>query len=232
MHNVSTNTRSNSDNTGVMGVKNPIRFLGVLLLAGMVAMLTRFGSVSAENGPVGQFAGDYTVSPAVLSGPPTTENGMTSIAGAVSVDLRASLIGTALITFTCGLGVGPGGSNVCEGSYIFEGALRGKEGSYRATMTDWIAGGEAEFTTSDFKLISGSGTGELADLVEAEGKLLRDEAAGPVGVYFGEAQFEIIVVPPSNFTEFTVNELFIMEADGIITIEESVAELKLRARFE
>jgi len=230
MHNVSTNTRSNSDNTGVMGVKNPIRFLGVLLLAGMVAMLTRFGSVSAENGPVGQFAGDYTVSPAVLSGPPTTENGMTSIAGAVSVDLRASLIGTALITFTCG--VGPGGSNVCEGSYIFEGALRGKEGSYRATMTDWIAGGEAEFTTSDFKLISGSGTGELADLVEAEGKLLRDEAAGPVGVYFGEAQFEIIVVPPSNFTEFTVNELFIMEADGIITIEESVAELKLRASFE
>ena len=81
-------------------------------------------------------------------------------------------------------------------------------------------------------MISGSGTGELANLVKAEGKLLRDEAAGPVGVYFGEAQFEIIVVPPSNLTEFTVNELFVMEADGIITIEESVAELKLRASSE
>ena len=81
-------------------------------------------------------------------------------------------------------------------------------------------------------MISGSGAGELANLVKAEGKLLRDEAAGPVGVYFGEAQFEIIVVPLSKLTEFTVNELFVMEADGIITIEESVAELKLRASFE
>ena len=115
MQDVSTNTRSNNANTSVMGVKNPIRLLGVLLLAGMVAMLTIFGSVSAENGPVGQFAGDYTVSPAVLSGPPTTENGMTSIAGAVSVDLRASLIGTALITFTCGLGVGPEGPTYVKG---------------------------------------------------------------------------------------------------------------------
>ncbi|MDP7587529.1 MAG: hypothetical protein QGI76_06145 [Dehalococcoidia bacterium] len=40
------------------------------------------------------------------------------------------------------------------------------------------------------------------------------------------------MVPPSNLTEFTVNELFVMEADGIITIEESVAELKFRASFE
>ena len=52
MQNVSTNTRSNNGNTSVMGVKNPIRSLGVLLLAEMVAMLTTSGSVSAENGPV------------------------------------------------------------------------------------------------------------------------------------------------------------------------------------
>ena len=99
-------------------------------------------------------------------------------------------------------------------------------------MTDWLAGGEAEFTTSDFKLISGSGTGGLANLVKAGGKLLPDEAAGPVRAYFGKAQFEIIVVPPSNLTEFMVSERFVMEANGIITIEESVTELKLRAGSE
>ena len=96
-------------------------------------------------------------------------------------------------------------------------------------MTNSIAGGEAEFTSVDFKLISGSGTGGLSNLVKAEGKLLRDEAAGPIGVYFGEAQFEIIVVPPSTLTEFSLQELFSMEADGTITTEELVAELTLRA---
>lgn len=234
MNEPNANIQLNNSNLGVPAIKNALgkhtlRLLGGLLLIGMLAMASTFGPVSADNGPVYQVAGDYTVSPPVLSGPPTTVNGVTSIAGTVNVELRASHIGTALVTFTCDLGIGPGGSNVCEGSYVFEGTLRGKKGTYRATMTNWIAGGEAEFTRSDFKLISGSGTGELSNLVKAEGKLLRDEAAGPIGVYFGEAQFEIIVVPPSTLTEFSLQELFSMEADGTITTEELVAELTLRA---
>ncbi|MCH7843723.1 MAG: hypothetical protein IID01_13290 [Chloroflexi bacterium] len=234
MNEPNTNRQLNNGNLGVLAIKNALgkhtlRLLGGLLLIGMLAMATTFGPVSADNGPVYQFAGDYTVSPPVLSGPPTTENGVTSIAGTVAVETRGTQVGSVVVEFTCDLGTGPGGANECEGTYFFEGSLRGKSGTFRATMTNWTAGGEAAFTSVDFKLISGSGTGGLSNLVKAEGKLLRDEAAGPVGVYFGEAQFEIIVVPPSTLTEFSLQDLFSMESDGAITTEGSVAELTLRA---
>ncbi len=96
-------------------------------------------------------------------------------------------------------------------------------------MTNWIAGGEDAFTSAKFQMVSGSGTGGFSNLITIGGALLRDEAAGPVGVYSGELEFELIVVPPSTLTQFTVSELFVMEADGTITTEELVAELTLRA---
>jgi len=46
---------------------------------------------------------------------------------------------------------------------------------------------------------------------------------GTVGAFVGELEFEVIVIPPSTFTESTVNELFVMEAERTITIEELVA---------
>ncbi|MCH2501386.1 MAG: hypothetical protein MK126_00910 [Dehalococcoidia bacterium] len=46
---------------------------------------------------------------------------------------------------------------------------------------------------------------------------------GTVGAFVGELEFEVIVIPPSTLTEFTVSELFVMEAEGTITIEELVA---------
>ena len=67
-------------------------------------------------------------------------------------------------------------------------------------------------------------------LFRSGGTILRDETAGTVGAYFGELEFEVIVIPPSSLTEFTVSELFVMEADGTITTEQLVAELTLRAQ--
>ena len=51
----------------------------------------------------------------------------------------------------------------------------------------------------------------------------RDKVRGTVGAFVGELEFEVIVIPPSTLTEFTVSELFVMEAEGTITIEELVA---------
>ena len=46
---------------------------------------------------------------------------------------------------------------------------------------------------------------------------------GTVGAFVGELEFEVTVIPPSTLPEFTVSELFVMEAEGTITIEELVA---------
>ena len=46
---------------------------------------------------------------------------------------------------------------------------------------------------------------------------------GTVGAFVGELEFEVIVIPSSTLTESTVNELFVMEAERTITIEELVA---------
>ena len=220
---------SNIGGLGTLVGNKTMRLLGGLVLAGMLAMATVFGTVSADNGPVRQAAGSYTVSSPVLFGPPTTENGVTSIAGTVAVTSLGTQEGTAAVDFSCTLGTGAGGANECGGTYFFEGSIAGKAGTFRANMTSWVAGGEAAFTASDFEMVSGSGTGELSDLIKYGGKLLRDEAAGPIGVYFGEFQLEIIEVPPSSFTGFSLQELFIMEVTGTITTEELVAELTLRA---
>ena len=224
------NPQSNVGNSRVLVIRNTTRMLIVVVLAGMMAMAATFGSVFADEGHVHRTAGSYTVGPPALSGPPTTENGVTSIAGTIDVVTIGTQVGTAAVEFSCTLGTGAGGTNECKGSFFFEGSIQGKTGTYRATMFNWTAGGADAFTSSEFQMVSGSGTGELSNLISMGGTLLRDEAAGTVGAYFGEGEFELIVIPPSSLTEFTLSELFVMEADGTITTEELIAELTLRAK--
>jgi hypothetical protein len=152
-----------------------------------------------------------------------------SIAATVDVTTIGTQTGVAAVDFSCTQGPGARGVNECKGSFLFEGTIHGKTGTYRADMFDWIAGGEDVFTSAKFQMVAGSGTGGFSNLITIGGDLLRDEAAGAVGAFVGELEFEVIVIPPSTLTEFTVSELFVMEAEGTITIEELVAELNLRA---
>ena len=124
---------------------------------------------------------------------------------------------------SCTLGTGARGVNECKGSFLFDGTIHGKTGTYRADMFDWTAGGEDAFTSAKFQIVRGSGTGGFSNLVTLGGDPLHDAAAGAVGALVGELEFEVIVIPPSTLTEFTVSELFVMEAEGTITIEELVA---------
>ena len=227
-----TNLGNPQANTPALVIRNTTRMLIVLVLAGMLAMAATFGSVSADAGHVHKVAGSYTISPPVLSGPPTTENGVTSIAGTIDVETVGTQTGIAAVDFSCTLGTGARGTNECKGSFLFAGSIQGKAGTYKATMFNWTAGGEDAFTSSEFQLVSGSGTGEFSNLISIGGTLLRDEAAGTVGAYFGEFEFGVIVIPPSTLTEFTVSELFVMEAERTITTEELIAELVLRAESQ
>jgi len=192
-------------------------------------MTATFSSVSADAGAVHKSAGSYTVAPPVLSGPPTTENGVTFIAGTVDVTTIGAQTGVAAVDFSCTLGAGARGVSECKGSFLFDGTIHGKTGTYRADMFDWIAGSEDAFTSAKFQMVRGSGTGGFSNLITIGRDLLRDEAGGTVGASIGELEFEVIVIPPSTLTEFTVSELFVMEAEGTITIEELVAELNLGA---
>ena len=60
-------------------------------------------------------------------------------------------------------------------------------------------------------MVRGSGTGGFSTLAPLGGDLLRDAAAGAVGAIVGDLEFEVIVIPPSTLTGFTVSELFVME---------------------
>ena len=160
------------------------------------------------------------MSPPVIAGPPVVENGVATIAGKVDLEIRGSQVGTALIDFTCALGA-DGAPNVCQGTYLFEGTIRGESGTYSATLTDWTAGGDEAFTSAKFKLISGSGTGGLSNLVVAEGSVLRDEVT-PVGVYFGTARFE---AEAGDLSGYTISELFHLASAENITTDELLAEL-------
>ena len=181
-----------------------------------------------------QFAGDYTIALPVLSGPPVTENGVTTIAGAVDVETRGTQIGSSPVEFTCVLGTG-GAPNVCEGSFVFEGSLRGRIGTYEAVSDNWASGGDAAFANAHFVLVPGSGTGDLSNLVELEVTVLRDEAVERrVGAYFGTMRFEGDQTPtqvddaPMDLSDYSVGELFEMEKDGQITTDELAAELERR----
>ena len=143
-----------------------------LLLVGVLAMTATFSSVSADAGPVHKSAGSYTVAPPVLSGPPTTENGVTFIAGTVDVTTIGAQTGVAAVDFSCTLGTGARGVNECKGSFLFDGTIHGKTGTYRADMFDWTAGGEDAFTPAKFQMVRGSGTGGFSNLITIGGDLL------------------------------------------------------------
>lgn len=182
-----------------------------------------------------QIAGDYTLDLPVLSGPPITENGVTTIAGTIGVETRGSQIGSApKLEFTCVLGTG-GAPNVCEGSYVFTGSLRGRVGTYKAVSDSWTSGGDAAFASAHFVLVPGSGTGDLSNLVVLEVTVQRDESVERrVGAYFGTLRFEGDQTPtavdeePKVLSDYSVAQLFAMEAAGEITGDELAAELESR----
>ena len=116
------------------------------------------------------------------------------------------------------LGTGARGVNECKGSFLFDGTIHGKTGTYRADMFDWTAGGEDAFTSAKFQMVRGAGPVNSLTSSRLEGPP-RDEVRGTVGAFVGELEFEVTVIPPSTLTEFTVSELFFMEAEGTITIE-------------
>ena len=120
-------------------------------------MTTKYSSVSADADPIRRSAGSYTVAPAVLSGPPTTENGVTFIAGAVDVTTIGAQTGVSAVDSSCTLVTGARGVNECRGSFLFEGTIHGKTGTYGADMFDWIAGGENAFTSAKFQMVRGAG---------------------------------------------------------------------------
>ena len=102
-------------NTGILPIKKSMWFLAGLLLVGVLAMTATFSSVSADAKPVHKSAGSYTVAPPVLSGPPTTENGVTFIAGTVDVTTIGAQTGVAAVDFSCTLAQAPEGSMDAKG---------------------------------------------------------------------------------------------------------------------
>ncbi|PKB73463.1 MAG: hypothetical protein BZY75_01750 [SAR202 cluster bacterium Io17-Chloro-G7] len=190
-----------------------------------------------------QIAGDYTLALPVLSGPPVTEDGVTTIAGTIDVETKGSQIGVAPgLEFTCVLGV-DGAPNVCEGSYVFEGSVRGRIGTYKAVTDSWTSGGDAAFASAHFVLVPGSGTGDLSNMVEFEVTVARYETVERrVGAYWGTVRFEGDSSPSEvggdgmmmeedatkDLSDFTIGELFEMEKAGDITTDELAAELERR----
>ena len=190
-----------------------------------------------------QIAGDYTLSLPVLSGPPVTENGVTTIAGVTDVETRGSQIGVAPgLDFICVLGV-DGAPNVCESSYVFEGSLRGRIGTYKAVAESWTSGGDAAFASAHFVLVPGSGTGDLSNLVELEITVQRGESVERrVGAYWGTIRLEGDSSPSKvdadgmmmeedstkDLSNYSIGELFEMEKTGDITTDELAAELERR----
>ena len=80
---------------------------------------------------------------------------------------------------------------MCNGTLVFEGSVRGRIGTYQAIMDDWTSGGDKRFSSHRFKLVEGSGTGDLWNLVEMEGTVQRDETVETrVGIYWGNLRFE------------------------------------------
>lgn len=145
------------------------------------------------------------------------------------------MVGDVLVSsFTCELGT-DGASNVCEGGFDFDGILNGRTGTFKTAVDNWTAGGDAAFTSSHFTLISGSGTGELSNLVEMEGTIQRDETVNPpVGVYLatmrfaGDMTLSAVEGAPKALSGYSIGELFEMEKSGDITTDELAAELERR----
>ena len=148
------------------------------LLVGLLAMTATFSSASADAEYAHKSAGSYTVAPAVLSGPPTTENGVTYITGTVDVTTIGTQTGVAAADLSCTLNTGARGVNECRGSFLFDGTIHGKTGTYRADMFDWTAGGEDAFTSAKFQMVRGSRTGGFSNLITIGGDLLPTKFGG------------------------------------------------------
>ena len=170
-------------------------FLALVAVAFLVPLILVATASADSHNPSRQIAGDYTVVSNTPSGPPVVENGVTTISVIAEAALRGSNEGTAAVTVDCVLGT-DGASNVCEGTMDFEGSLRGRIGTLKATVDSWISGGDDAFTSAKFTLVSGSGTGDLSNLVELNLTIQRDETVEypdgvqPVGIYFGTLQFD------------------------------------------
>jgi len=139
-----------------------------------------------------------------------------------------------VVKFTLALGAN-GAPNTGQGSYVFEGSIRGRTGTVKVAIDNWTAGGDAAFTSAQFKMVSGSGTGDLSNLVEYEGFLQRDETADPpVGAYWGTIRFEGDQTPSKvddatkDLSDYSVAELFAIEIASDITADELAAELERR----
>ena len=165
-------------------------FILTLVAAALLVPLIFVALASAAT-PSHQFASDYTVLAApTLSGPPVTENGVTTISGSVPIEIRGTVEGSAVVSFTLALGV-DGAPNTGEGGFVFEGSIAGRIGTIEATLDNWVAGGDEAFTSARFEMIQGSGTGDLSNLVEYAGFVQRDEAVEVrVGIYWGTVRFE------------------------------------------
>ncbi|MEE8465586.1 MAG: DUF3224 domain-containing protein [Dehalococcoidia bacterium] len=172
-------------------------------------------------------ASPYVVlGPPVFSGPPTEANGVTTVAGVVELETTGTQVGPSAIDFTCVVGA-DGAPNQCEGVLTFEGTFAGRSGSFLLNL-EWIASGDAAFTDGTFKLISGSATGDLVDLVKWEGFMQRDETAGPNGIISGAYRFvelrgasPYVVLGPPVFSGPPT------EVNGVTTVS-GVVELETR----
>ena len=177
---------------GLSAQLQPIQEQVVGLQDQLIQLLTR-AFVNPNGGTSSLFehrgAYFYTVlGPPVFAGPPVEENGLTTVAGIVEIETNGTAVGHAVIDFTCVVGAN-GASNQCQGIESFEGTFNGKAGSYKTNL-EWTAAGDAAFTAGVFELVSGSGTGELEDLVKWEGVFQRDETAGLNGIVFGVFRFD------------------------------------------
>ena len=171
-----------------------------------------------------------------LSGPPVTEDGVTTISGSVPIVIRGTVEGSAIVSFTLALGV-DGAPNTGAGGFVFEGSIAGRVGTLEATLDNWVAGGDAAFTSAHFEMVPGSGTGDLSNLVEYQGMVQREETREvPVGIAFGTYRFTGDSSPsevkaeeePKDLSKYSIAELFAMEAAGEISEDELAAELERR----
>jgi len=71
------------------------------------------------------------------------------------------------VDFSCTLGAGARGVNECKGSFLFDGTIHGKTGTYRADMFDWIAGSEDASSSRLEETFSATKLGERSEPLSA-----------------------------------------------------------------
>ena len=207
--------------------------ISLAILAPVLLLVALLGPGSVFSDHLGsKVTTAYVVTaPPTLFGPPTPQDGLLLVSGTVPITTHGTLEGDAIVHFDCLFDPDrPDLPQQCTGKEerLPGTTLAGRPGTFWADLV-WTARGHLALTDGTYKLVEGSGTGSLEHLTKFEGTFQRDETAGLWGTIRGVYEFELIVVPPSELGDFTVSELFVMEADGTITTEELIAELTLRA---